>query len=893
MLERFEEKQTEYYKLFAQYRDVWYPHVASSPSSSSSGDDDDTSSSTRVPTHWRQVMKFQHPPFSSAVVGWNQVVESERLFRQICLMNHELFVSCASLTDQYYDYDYHHPLKQRHDDDDTTTAAAAGYHPTMDPPSSLYEDVHGIDDEYIVELEEFMSSIVPFWEAMRKERSAIVRRYRPTREGKEKEDTATATTTEEDTASANENNDSNNNNNNNNSWIGWVTNVFKVRRGTSAAAGEQTSHDKQIDVPIVAHEDPECAPSGYHYTKLVGHMYFHYSPLRQFVRQRKEVPQDDRRRVIDDDDDDGRPNKDDDGQDSLVDANSDWESPTSASQSAELERRRRSILEQRATRIRNLVDQCPTPGNLSDKTIRMLVRSYGDMGTLDSSHQAERIYNQYPRHQKNLLWYVLMSYLRVVEDQVYKPPVSQSVGFRGRPPARPRTSRGDAISSVSHVNKTASLATKRICELVSSKHAKHPLEFQSCSQIAFQALACLAPHYDSLHGYFDRVHSLGILKFGPKVWNSMIDITNDDDVQKGQNDDLMKLGLHSKNYKTLHSLILIYGQDEEHLDRALRLVDISFDNYSISDLQETFRRSTFHTLLATLHVRQQQRFAKEESETDEGKHDKNKYTNPELDTAFRLLDKMVMGKIWHPDSETFVSLFGLAGRSGFDSERVWARLELLGSDFHAADEAFLTPSPYVLSPDVAARFTLNAYAKALAKNDRHELLGMLDPVERSWQIVRSLQASSTPLFMPTEETSNIYDPDFAPETRVFDCVLRVCRYNHSPKAVEVALKVLEVAQKKGFLTNTGICSRILKSICNSRDMAQRAKLINHVCQVVMDEDPQLLKKKFRKYAGRQIAYIRNMHPQLFDEHLSELDMKYKFTDEVDDGKNEEGDSDLL
>jgi hypothetical protein len=256
---------------------------------------------------------------------------------------------------------------------------------------------------------------------------------------------------------------------------------------------------------------------------------------------------------------------------------------------------------------------------------------------------------------------------------------------------------------------------------------------------------------------------------------------------------------------------------------------------------------------------------------------------------------MVMGKIWYPDSETFVSLFGLAGRSGLDSERVWARLELLGSDFHAEDEAFLAPSPYVLSPVVAARFTLSAYAKALEKNDRHELLGMLDPVERSWQIVRSLQASSTPLFMPTEETSNIYDPDFAPETRIFDCVLRVCSYNHnhSPKAVEVALKVLEVAQKKGFLTKPGICTRILKLICNSRDVAQRAKLINHVCQVVMDEDPQLLKKNFGKYAGRQIAYIRSIHPQLYDEYLSELDMKYKFIDEVDDGKDEEGDSDVL
>ena len=862
-LERLEDKQKEYYTLIAQYRDVWYPHVA----------DDDT---TMKPTHWKQVIKFQHPPFS--IVSWKQIVDSEHLFRQICLLNHELFVSCASLTD-YYDDHRQYNDNHNHDNDNQQHAGTSiefsgnGYH----NDSSYGNDDLVDDDDYHTELEAFMSSIIPFWEVMRKERTAIINHYRPNNNNNDMEENETeeyassTTTTEENKPFSNEKNESNI------GWVGWLTKVFGVRRGGRLSYVD-SSNSQQIDIPVVAHEDPECSPNGYHYTKLVGRLYFHYSPLRQFIlQQRKDQPDHDH--VIEEDE------EQQEGED--LDENSDWDSPRSTNLPAEFEQQRQSIIEQRATKIRNLVDQCPSPGNLSDKTIRLLVRSYVDMGTLDSSHQAERIYNQYPRHQKNLLWYVLMSYLKVVEDQVYKPHINQSVGFTGRPLARRRIPRSDA-SSISYVNKTASLATKRICELVSSKHAKNPSEFQSCSQIAFQALACLAPHYDSLNGYFDRVHSLGILKFGPKVWNSLIQ-TKDDD-QERQNNDILKLGLHSKDYKTLHSLILIYGQDEQYLDRALRLFDVSFDNFATSDLQEIFKRSTFHTLLATLHVRQQQRFAVEDSQTQSAKYDKNEYTNPELDIAFRLLDKMVMGKIWYPVSVTFVSLFGLAGRSVLASERVWARLGLLGSDFHAVDEAFSTSSPYVLNPVVAARFTLNAYAN-LAKNDQ-QLLGGADPAERSWQIVRSLQASSTPLFMPREETSNIYDPDVAPDSRVYDCILRVCCFVNSPKALEVALRVLEVAQQEGFLTKTGICTKVLKSICNSRDMAQRAKLINHVCQLVMEEDPQLLKKNFGKYAGKQISYIRNMYPQLYDEHLSELDMKYKFSDEFYD-KNEEDGSAVL
>jgi hypothetical protein len=147
--------------------------------------------------------------------------------------------------------------------------------------------------------------------------------------------------------------------------------------------------------------------------------------------------------------------------------------------------------------------------------------------------------------------------------------------------------------------------------------------------------------------------------------------------------------------------------------------------------------------------------------------------------------------------------------------------------------------------------------------------------------------------MPTEVTSGIYDPDLAPDGRTYLLVLQTCCRVKSAKAIEVALKVLDEAREKGLLLKSGVSGNILKAVNNSQNMVERAKLTAHVCTVILQEHPELLKKNFGRLARKQFSYFRNVHPQLYEEWLSELDVKYRLSgeDEGDSDLDEEGDTD--
>ncbi|KAL3912925.1 MAG: hypothetical protein SGILL_006696, partial [Bacillariaceae sp.] len=523
------------------------------------------------------------------------------------------------------------------------------------------------------------------------------------------------------------------------------------------------------------------------------------------------------------------------------------------------------ILEQRANKIQSIIDQNPSPDHLTDKIIRVLVRSYVDIGTLEAAHQAERVYNGFPEHQKNLLWYVLNGYVNVVNNQLEKYHVSGK--------------RKSAVDeSEKTISKTAALATKRICELASAKHSTDPSEFQSCALIAFQALASIAPFSEALSGYHDRVHSLGILKFGPWQWEA-ITKTKSTKPKASISDN----HFHPKDHKTLSLLVSIYGQDEEYLDRALNVLNLMFDSFSTDELRDSLRRETFHVLMKSLIRRQELRMKTETSqEKAEG--------NPELDLAFQLVDRMMTESVWIPNSDTFYNLFRLTAHSGPDAERVRTKLEACafmnsGNEIADGEGSQSSSFPHPLYPSKAAKFALNAWVETAKANDGDAIPGQPDPAERAWDIIRSLQIASTPLFLPAEAVRDIYDLGSAPDASTYILALQVCSRVKSKNSLAVALKILDAVEKEDNLM-TRCCATLVTAVNTTSDIEQRIQATKRIYELATKNDP-ILKQSLRKVFSKQIGYFRNVHHSLFQEHFGDMDLSQLDFDEVEASSNVE------
>ncbi|KAL3916893.1 MAG: hypothetical protein SGILL_004969 [Bacillariaceae sp.] len=478
-----------------------------------------------------------------------------------------------------------------------------------------------------------------------------------------------------------------------------------------------------------------------------------------------------------------------------------------------------------------------------------------DIGTLDAAHQAERIYNTYPKHQKNLLWFVLNGYLKVVEKQFQSHRGATKRKDYDAPPEK-------------KVGVTAALATKRICELVSAKHSTDPSEFQSCSLVAFQALATMAPFSDSLTGYHDRVHSMGVLKFGPWVWES---IAQGSDPPDGK--DISDPDLHPKDYKTLSLLVSIYGQHEEHLDRALAVLDLMFDSFSPEELRDSLTRDTFHTLITSL-VRRQKLRMKAESN---GSHSVADTTSksPELDIALQLLDRMMIDNSWFPLSDTFYITFRLALHSGNDADRVRTKVEACrfvhGSVGNDVDDPSIAGMVYPISPVKAAKFALNAWVETVENSGGEILPGDPDPSERAWDILRSLQIASAPLFLPAEAVSDIYDLAFSPDASSYILALKICGRSKSKNALAVAMRILDAVEREGIIMKGSVCVSLVRAINNSSDIEQRIKGTKRVYLLVANKDA-ILKKSIRETFEKNLSYFQNVHQPLYEEEFGELDL---------------------
>jgi len=644
--------------------------------------------------------------------------------------------------------------------------------------------------------------------------------------------------------------------------------------------------------------------------------------------------------------------------------------------SAAYKQRRREILEDRAEKMQYVVDHAllpltPTPPSrnstttqlqeddsnrvLTDKIVRLLIRSYLDQGYLEAAQQAERIYHRHPNHRKHLLWYVAMSYLKVIKS------TPKQGGIYGKEEDKLANTNTNTNANA-NMDESAT-AAKRICELVSSKYAKEAREFQHCSAIAFEALAILPEHSRrELKGYHDRVHSLGILKFGPKVWEALIhgndnDNDNSNVIGNGkdkkhthggngdQKNDVPPRGrkensnylqsstdsslpsidsagtknfppplvvnlsqsLNSKDHKILHHLIQIYSSDENYFDRALRLLDVSLEIYPAYALQKSLTRSSFHELLRHLLAKNEKDWDKMKASRNSSLPKKCEGSSRELDTAFRILDKMVLHEWWFPNEDTFRILFSIAACSDNPApgtERLLAKLEAcrflsnlspLGSHAPSSnnkttqqtfDGSGPSLAPHLFSPLEASMYALNAWAQTAHHNNHSVPPGHPHPAERAWAILQALRVeSSPPLLLSADDVDTKSSSwqglsnDHRPNEALYTLALKVClQIFDSRQCLEVALDIFGAVQKDGLLLEGDVCRVLLGAItCFSNsdsDNIRRIEATKIVYRALLELNPNFgeVKPDILSFLRKQASYLRIRHPGLYENHLAELEL---------------------
>ena len=778
-MDRFRDKQQEFCQSLEDYRLFWYLNSGKQhqqqqqqqqqqhPSDDKSRGNDSYSSSSSSSSSFsssdlKTALAFEHPNpnenFPWLDLSWEKIVESEDLFRRVCTSNHDLFVSCASYLvelseinqNQNQHQQHQGQLHHRNNHDHNKNNGSDEDSSTMEEYYAIGNDDWTEQDLLQLDCEDLLTKILPSWERLRRERALLVENCRPPEENDESDSSSDQTINQESIAHATTQNNADaapappDVSYKNNQWVGWLKQMI---------TGDDHATEDLLEVPferVTAHSDPECAPNHYHYTKLVGRMYFHYLPLERHNRSNPFhcYSKSEKEEGIDREGDVSGDNRHSHYKNPYQKAMADWED------------KRYEILGNRAERMQYVVDQSllpliPNRNNsgtapskpqhhldhdddmadssdrvMKDKIVRLLIRSYLDMESLSAAQQAERVYHRHPNHRKRLLWYVTMCYLKVITSNNKKlaRAASASISVSNNNTQSSETSKLQKELFMQR-NQESSTAAQRICELVSSKHAKEAREFQHCSTIAFAALAKL-PQYGrrGLKGYYDRVHSLGILKFGPKVWEALLhgesnahQMQAHDDRSNGNISSSrrrkrktnrkaplnasslvdkpsspneiqpttkprinLSQTLHSKDHKILNFLIQIYSNEDKDLHRALRLVKVSMDLYSPHDLKESLDRSTFHKLLRKLSEQkrkasiEQQKKQRQNSLSSYGSESESINKSKEFDIALGLLDSMISDETWFPNEETFRILFSLIPYSenpGKDAERLRSKLE--------------------------------------------------------------------------------------------------------------------------------------------------------------------------------------------------------------------------
>ena len=777
---KFRESRLEFCESVERYRRFWYPAVSQQLEYEKDSPGEDTSLRGND-CDWRTAMAFEHPDANLPwlKLTWQRVVESEDLFYELCSSYHTLFVSAAKCAqDMAYN--------------------------SNDNPSER--------DILMEDCNELMETILPSWERIRRERAKFVEVARPKEyddsddesyrgHNKERQDEESVTNVMLES----------------NQWVGWLKKMI-------SGSDQSTKVDpRELFNRVTAHLDHRCAPNHYHYKKLIGHLYYHYLPLRRhdYLKPSHFFSKSES-------DEEGVSLEEYDGETN----HGSYMTQSQYEKAMDIwYENRQEILKNRSKTMQYVLDQSLLPltsnrnndgtapskphhtdGQISEyddsservltvKIIRLLLRSYNDMESLSAAQQADRVYHQHPKHRKQLLWSVTMSYLKVIisnNRHLARAGLVWNTDCKNTRDQKEFTQR----------NAESIIAAKRICGLVSSKHTKEAREFQHCSIVAFNALSLLSNYSRQgfgLKGYYNRVYSMGILKFGPKVWEALIlnddasfqknkygDVSYDDHSSRRRNRqthhktsldtraslstnppklpiDLSQF-LHSKDYKILSYLINIYSEKEIYHPRASRLLQVSLDLYSPDDLKESIKRYTFHKLLRSLSTQKRKLFMDKKKRQNPAFRPKPSTTDnsgtisdDKFSTALSLLNGMISDESWFPNEETFRILFDMipyCENPGRDAERLRSKLEacrfLSGISRSStrttktdADVKFrsliFSEAPHILHPVEVSTLTLRAWLQSLQLHEGTLPKSKESPSQRALAILRAMEVESNML----------------------------------------------------------------------------------------------------------------------------------------------------
>ena len=716
-----------------------------------------TPNEKNIATDWRQAMQFQHPMTSDSRKGkhYQQIlIESENLFAQICSLCHEQFVAAALLAESGQETN---PKQQ--------------------------------------DSGEFLTAVLPFWESMRKDRASLVKLYHSVGE----ETLHSVTIPNEVTTSTSSIPNKTRN------WVQWIRSMVEGTLSESASSNTEEKLDISAKpINITAHEDQQYAPNHYHYNKLVGRLYFSFPPLISLQQQLPRLESE-------------NANKKDNHE-------------------------KMNILEQRAAHLQRIFDQVPqykidssnNPSTtniddqhhtnsairspvLTDKTVRLLIRSYQDIGTLEAAYKTEQIYHRYPEHRKGLLWYVLMSYLQVTQREM-----NTSSPIHHMQIQQPKKK---------YSPKSAALATKRVCELLSKQVQKNmnPNEFHSCATIGFQCLANIA--VDSIDKYYERVRALAVLKFGSSTWDAILA-----EDMKTEKIELRPKELRPKDSVSLQLLVQIYAKwdEDKFVERAKSLLDTVWKIFTIDELKDSIERATFHSVLNALDKRRRRHNAQttmvldDEEGNGRGGDGSTQETNGEdFQYALGLLDKMMSHEGWYPNDVTFNHLFRLV-ENGPQADLLFTKLELCRA----------VTQEYAISPLLASKHALRAWSQTAKNGTNNTGIAM----ERAVEIFQRLQISSRPLLYheSPEIVSHVYNPQDAPSPIIYSLVWETCYHSGTntndskerKRAVEIAVDLYQSAKDQGLHPLPPKSYQIfLQCLSLSEDEDQQLEFIREIFEI--------------------------------------------------------------
>lgn len=742
-------RQKDFLKCVRDYAQIWKDGDLSLATSTAATAASGSYAVDDASLPWHDLLQqFSHP--SLADVTWEQILESEEAYAKLCTACHESLVDLGSISSRS-------ESEEEADDAEDMTQESYMLSPLKRP---VIPSQHNETDMEIIQNQRL---VLAFWERIRNERTIMVEALQPVGYPPKEEDLPSEDTvnTEEPKIQL--------------SLGKWIQSLV----GAGSKDDELLPPTKKKYPLVEAHASPEFASGQYHYTRLIGRLFYRF--------------------------------------------------PSQGLEAADWYRQRanqiQEVVDQATFRETEFLSQIRGTKVLSEKSLRLLVRAYCDSGTFEACRKAESVYHYHPSVGRHLLRFISYGYWQITKNtatlvEQYDKDLSNKSNLTNEElPEELKTALSEAAG-----------ATLSVVQLLMQPR----LDAKNRNSLFTFGFHCLlnTPPPVLVDRYYELVEALMKRKFGRDATERLLSTTDDSSTARKF--------LRAKDYITLHHLILLYGrppyrwleqaygglrggQEAESLRKAERLMEVLFDKYVVAELEDVMSQSTFD-LLVQPRSRSRRR----------GTTRKGSLRDQHFAFAIKLVNRMVLTKPWWPTSEIWHSLFGLAS-DGPQVDQVLRKHELCSVITGEYALGRLTTTKYAL--DAWAKTSRRMAQNKASVEESYD--GSPLPVERAWQLFQSLHTYSTPYFFGNDPqmVRHLYNPEDAPDHAVYLLVWQICAHC---KSWETAWKVYKIAQEQRargglfFLSRT--YAAFFRCLVHCPDEDQRRALAQQVFDEALEND---------------------------------------------------------